>query len=95
MKSLLFAFLPLVAFAQPPDIIDTYAGAGPNNVAATDTGLDVPYNTAVGSSGNWYIVDEFENRVYEVNTSSTLTLFAGIGRIDAHSGDGAPHPRQL
>jgi len=54
MKSLLLALLPLAAFAQTADIINTYAGGGPNNVPATSAIAPYPYNTAVDSSGNFY-----------------------------------------
>jgi len=95
MRSFLLAVLPLAAFAQTPDIINTYAGGGPNNVPATSAPAPFAVNTAVDSAGNFYYVTGHNgytitgNRVYEVNTSGTLTVVAGTGFSGYGGGDRA------
>ena len=90
----------LAVIAQTPDTISTYAGGGPNNVPATAASVPYAVNTAVDSSGNFYIVTNgssstsgfpVSERVYEVNASGTLTVVAGTG-LSGYSGDGGPGP---
>jgi len=97
MKSLLLALaVPLAASAfASQDIISTYAGGGPNNVPATAANV-FPANTALDSSGNLYIVTQSprdsqyqQSRVFEVNSSGTLTVVAGNG-LAGFAGDGGP-----
>lgn len=106
MKSILLALLPLAAFAQTPDTVNTYAGGGPNNLPATSANVSFAVNTAVDSSGNFYYVlsgGYFEDgsgtpsldRVYEVNASGTVIVVAGNGSVGwegdpGYGGDGGP-----
>ena len=98
MKRFVFALLPLTVLAQTADIINTYAGAGPNNLPATSAVLSYPVSTALDGSGNLYFVVGGESggssgsRVYKVNTSGTLTIVAGTG-AQGYSGDGGPATR--
>jgi sugar lactone lactonase YvrE len=79
--------LPLPFAALPQDIITTYAGGGPNNVPATQASF-IPFNVGADNAGNFYIVNNFD-RVFKVNSSGTLTIFAGTG-FQGYSGDGGP-----
>ena len=73
--------------------INTFAGGGPNALPATGANLQYPSNTAVDSSGNYYIVGSSadvgneQNRVFKVSSSGTLTVVAGTGYA-GYSGDG-------
>jgi len=61
-------------------IIETYAGGGPNNLPATSSNLAYVNSVTVDSSGNVYIAcRDNVNRVFKVNTSETLTVYAGNG----------------
>ena len=93
MKFVLLALLPIAAVAQTADIINTYAGGGPNNVPATSAVVPDPASVALDSSGNIYFVagqvTAADNRVFEVNTAGTLTLIAG-NDVFGYGGDGGP-----
>ena len=84
--------LPFAALGQAPDTISTYAGGGPNNVPAISANIPFPIDTILDSSGNYYIVigagsGNTSSRVFEVNTSGTLTVIAGNG-FSGYAGDG-------
>lgn len=81
LAALLFASL---ASAQ---VIDTFAGGGPNNIPATAANLAFPGRVAVDSGGNVYVTAAA--RVFKVDSSGTLTVVAGTG-IFGFSGDGGP-----
>lgn len=83
-------FISGVASAQQ-DIINTYAGGGPNNVPATSAPAALPVGVAVDSSGNLYFSSNYTNqhRVFKVSSSGTLTVVAGNG-FPGYSGDGGP-----
>jgi uncharacterized protein (TIGR03437 family) len=56
---------------------------------ATSAGLNSPTGVALDSAGNIYIADYGNSRVRKVDTSGTITTFAGIGNSGASdSGDG-------
>ena len=75
--------------------ISTFAGggtAGVNNgdgMPATSASLSDPERVAVDPAGNVYIADVNHGRVRKVDTSGTITTFAGNGGF-AYSGDGGP-----
>src|ERR1700723_3879806 len=79
-----------VASAQQ-DIINNYAGGGPNNVPATSAPAAYPVGVAVDGSGNLYFSSNYTNqhRVFKVSSSGTLTVVAGNG-FPGYSGDGGP-----
>jgi hypothetical protein len=73
------------------DVINTIAGGGPNNVPATSANVPGPFAVATDNSGNYYFTTGSygQYRVFKVNTSGTLTVFAGNGSY-GYSGDGGP-----
>jgi uncharacterized protein (TIGR03437 family) len=80
--------------------ISTVAGNGTTNGLgafsgdggpAISAGLNSPTGVAFDSAGNMYIADYGNSRIRKVDTSGTITTFAGIGNSGASdSGDGGP-----
>jgi YVTN family beta-propeller protein len=73
-------------------IITTVAGTGTcgyngDNIPAKTAELNEPRGVVVDSSGNVYIGDTFNHRVRKVDTTGTITTFAGNGS-PGFSGDG-------
>jgi hypothetical protein len=73
-------------------IISTYAGNGTYGFSgdggpATNAKLSNPFGLTFDASGNLYIVDYENIRIRKVNTSGTISTFAGTG-ISGFSGDG-------
>jgi trimeric autotransporter adhesin len=77
---------PAIAHAQ--NNIVTVAGGGPNNVPALSSSVGVPVGVAQDSNLNLYIADPHGNRVYKIDTTGLLTVFAGTGSA-GFSGDTA------
>jgi hypothetical protein len=77
--------LSLTLQAQP-QIIDTYAGGGPNNMPALSVNL-IPSAIRVDTSGNYYVASA--SRIFKVDRSGNLTAVAGNGTA-GFSGDGGP-----
>jgi sugar lactone lactonase YvrE len=72
--------------------ISTFAGNGTggynsDGIAATAAELNFPVGVAIDGSGNVYIVDEDNSRIREVNTSGTISTFAGNG-TSGYNSDG-------
>ena len=72
--------------------ITTFAGTGAGGFggdggSATSSMLSAPYDVAVDGSGNVYIADQDNNRVRKVDSSGTITTFAGTG-VGSFGGDG-------
>ena len=88
--AVIMLFTSGVASAQQ-DIINNYAGGGPNNVPATSAPAAYPVGVAVDGSGNLYFSSNYTNqhRVFKVSSSGTLTVVAGNG-FPGYSGDGGP-----
>src|ERR1051325_5881865 len=89
----IFALSATGAFAQN-NTITTVAGNGSAGFsggggAATSAQLNNPFSVAVDSAGNIYIAEWSNHRVRKVDTSGTITTFAGIG-IAGFGGDGGP-----
>jgi sugar lactone lactonase YvrE len=82
--------LAAAASAQQ-DVINTVAGGGPNNLPGTSANVYSPEGVAMDTFGNYYFVILYspEMRVFKVNSSGTLTVFAGNG-LQGYSGDGGP-----
>lgn len=75
-------------------MITTVAGNGTAGYAgdggpATSGRLGDPWGVAVDASGNLYIADHSSHRVRKVDSSGTITTFAGNGSY-GYSGDGGP-----
>jgi hypothetical protein len=85
--------LSAAASAQQ-DVINTFAGGGPNSVAATSANVYGPVSVATDSSGNYYFSTGNwpQQRVFKVNASGTLTVLAGTG-FYGDSGDGGHAPQ--
>ena len=74
--------------------IDTIAGIGSSGHSgdggpATSAMLNHPEGVAVDSSGNLYIADRWNHRIRKVDTSGTITTFAGTGTSGCCN-DGGP-----
>ncbi len=72
--------------------ITTLAGNGEEGYSgdggpAVDAQLDFPSGVTVDGDGNLYIADGDNHRIRKVDTSGTITTFAGNGKR-GHSGDG-------
>ena len=63
------------------------AGFGGDGGSATSSMLRSPSGVAVDGSGNVYIADTRSSRIRKVDSSGTITTFAGTGAYD-DSGDG-------
>ncbi len=63
------------------------AGSTGDGAAATAATLSFPNSAAVDSSGNVYIADTINHKVRMVNTSGTISTFAGTGS-GGNTGDG-------
>ena len=72
--------------AHAQNNIVTVAGGGPNNVQALSASVGLPVGVAQDSHSNLYIADTHGNRVYKVDTTGVLTVFAGTGSA-GFSGD--------
>ena len=75
-------------------IITTVAGTGTAGSSgdggpATEAQLSLPFGVAVDRAGNLYVADLGNHRVRKVNSSGTITAFAGTGTA-GNSGDGGP-----
>ena len=74
--------------------INLFAGGGPNNLPALSSSIGVPGGIVNDSLGNTYISDVHSNRVFKIDSTGTLTVFAGndseTGGEGGYSGDGGP-----
>ncbi len=84
------AIVPVAVRAQN---ITTIAGGGPpasgTAVAKTAASIGAPAAVRQDSLGNTYILDNDFSRVYKVDTTGHLTVFAGNGSV-GFSGEGGP-----
>jgi hypothetical protein len=95
MKNFVRLSLPVIAFSALSVVlgpvlvhaqtITTVAGGGPpsTGTAVTGTGASVGSTAAVrqDATGNTYILDNDLGRVYKLDTTGHLTLFAGSGVV--------------
>ena len=82
----------LLAMALAPQAFGqfttVFAGGGPpDGATATAVAVANPQQLAVDSSGNVYVADRQQNRVYKIATNGTIATAAGNG-IQGFSGDG-------
>jgi YVTN family beta-propeller protein len=85
---LLLSAVLLRAQTSTPTIA-TVAGGGPNNVPAVQAPLNSPGSVAMDSSGSMYIAAWQANRVFKVDPSGQLTVYAGNG-FRGWTGDNGP-----
>jgi len=89
--SMLFVLFGVFGYAAKAQvgIITTYAGGGPNNFPAAQTGTGSPLTSAVDAVGNLYILSP--NGVLRVDhASGELTIVAGDYNPYYYPSDGAP-----
>src|SRR5260370_7239170 len=84
---LLLAVLPSMANAQ--STITTVAGGGPNGLPALSASVNYPAGVARDSSGNLYVSVQQDCRVYKIDSTGQLTVFAG-NAVCGYNGDGGP-----
>jgi len=65
------------------------AGFSGDGGPATSAELSTPFGVTVDAAGNLYIMDSGNARIRKVNTTGTITTFAGNGTF-GFSGDGGP-----
>jgi trimeric autotransporter adhesin len=78
---------------NPAGIITTYAGTSASSFSgdggpATAAALYAPRGLALDGQGNLYIADMYNQRIRKVDSSGTITTFAGTSQ--GFSGDGGP-----
>jgi sugar lactone lactonase YvrE len=86
---LVLAFAVVAPLAARAQNISTVAGGGPINLPTLGASIGSPSAVRQDSAGNTYILDNPHNRVYKVDTSGNMTVFAGNGALGA-SGDNGP-----
>ncbi len=87
----LFVFL-LLASQTDGQIISTVAGQGgagynADSILATNAQLNFAEGMAMDTAGNFYIADQYNNRIRKISTTGLITTIAGNGAFGA-SGDG-------
>ncbi len=92
------ATTPAGTAVVPEWTIDTIAGNGSSGHSgdggpATGASLDNPVGVAVDSSGNLYISDRINHCIRKVDTSGTITTFAGTPGTSGCCEDGGPANR--
>jgi len=78
--------------AQTQNVITTFAGGGPNNVPALSANIGGASGLVFDAAGNLYVTAT--NRVYKVDATGHLTVFAGngtfFGALFGQFDDGGP-----
>jgi uncharacterized protein (TIGR03437 family) len=94
VSRLTLAALAVLSACYAQGVITTVAGNGTlvfsgDGGPATKAGIGIPPDLAVDGAGSLYIVDRDNNRIRKVDSSGTISTFAGNGTSDL-SGDGGP-----
>ena len=85
-----FLFLAaLTPCASQAQNISTVVGGGPNNLPVLSSAIGTPSAVATDATGNFFIADSRNNRVYEITSAGNLTVLAGNG-AKGYSGDSGP-----
>jgi trimeric autotransporter adhesin len=72
--------------------INLTAGGGPNNLPELSSSIGYAGGIAIDGSGNTYVADTNSSRIFKIDSTGTLTVFAGngsrVGGEGGYSGDG-------
>src|SRR5678815_659675 len=86
--ALALSLLAAAGVANAQHRIETYAGGGPDDVAAIAAAIGIPAAIAIDASGNTFVASQ-SSRVFKIDAGGQLTVFAGTG-IGGFGGDGGP-----
>jgi sugar lactone lactonase YvrE len=86
---LVLAFAVVAPLAARAQNISTLAGGGPINLPAVSASVGAPAAVRQDSLGNTYILDNAQHRVYKVDTTGHMTVYAGNG-FGGFAGDNGP-----
>jgi hypothetical protein len=96
LKKLLALALAVVApISLRAQNITTVAGGGSTNVPALSVGVGGPEGVIKDALGNVYILDNFFSRIFKVDTTGNMTIFAGNGTAGFSGDGGLPTAAQL
>jgi uncharacterized protein (TIGR03437 family) len=89
-----FLALAVLSVCSGQAVITTVAGNGTlvysgDGGPATKAALGIPPDVAVDGAGNLFIVDRNNNRIRKVDSSGTISTFAGNGNMDSSGNGGA------
>ena len=87
--SALLAIAALAPLSPAQKVVSTIAGGGPNNLPGVSANLNEPQLMAADSAGNYYIAARGQNRIFKVDSTGQLTVFAGNG-VAGYEGDAGP-----
>ncbi|MBL8955313.1 MAG: hypothetical protein JNK82_31355, partial [Myxococcaceae bacterium] len=69
-------------------IVKAVLGPAPLATTATDAFIFRPYGVAVDGTGNWFVSDRENDRIYKIDTTGAFSVYAGTG-VRGNAGDGA------
>lgn len=69
-------------------LVQPVLGPAPLATTATDAFIFRPYGVAFDGTGSWFVSDRENDRIYKVDTTGALTVYAGNG-VRGSAGDGA------
>lgn len=69
-------------------LVQPVLGPAPLATSATDAFIFRPYGVAFDGTGNWFVSDRENDRIYKVDTSGAFSVYAGTG-VRGSAGDGA------
>jgi hypothetical protein len=85
---LLGVVLTPILWAQ--NTVETIAGGGPNNLPALKASMGSPTSIALDSAGNLYVANPDYGRVFKIDTTGNVTVFAGNEAQGGIPTDGGP-----
>ncbi len=69
-------------------VVQAVLGPAPLASMASDAFIFRPYGVAFDGTGNWFVSDRENDRIYKVDTSGAFSVYAGTG-VRGNAGDGA------
>jgi len=69
-------------------VVRAVLGPAPLATTATDAFIFRPYGVAFDGTGNWFVSDRENDRIYKVDTGGAFSVYAGTG-VRGNAGDGA------